>query len=109
MDDERPGELLRQCWVHSHEEDTEGEQVFRPTSYALPPSRGRAGFELQGDKRYMEHAIAAGDGTEGYDGTWDVDDDGNVLVYEQGSAGLVRKLVVVALEEDRLVIKRPTS
>jgi len=32
-------------WVHSHEEDTDDEMVFRAadSGYAFPPSRGRAG------------------------------------------------------------------
>ena len=34
-------ERLIGSWVHSHEEDTATEQVFRRADYAFPPSRGR--------------------------------------------------------------------
>jgi hypothetical protein len=41
--------LLAGSWVHSHEEDREGIQVFRPASYDFPPSRGRESFTLRPD------------------------------------------------------------
>jgi hypothetical protein len=36
-------------WVHSHEEDTDDETVFRAadSGYAFPPSRGREALELR--------------------------------------------------------------
>ncbi len=36
---------LCQRWIHSHEEDTDTEMVYRPADFAFPPSRGRTGFE----------------------------------------------------------------
>jgi hypothetical protein len=36
-------------WAHSHEEDHDGIEVFRPGGYAFPPSRGRAAFTLRPD------------------------------------------------------------
>ena len=41
--------ILCRHWVHSHEEDTETELVFRPAAYPFPPSRGRLAFELRAD------------------------------------------------------------
>lgn len=38
-------------WVHSHEEDGDGVQVFRPAGYPFPPSRGRDSFTLEADGR----------------------------------------------------------
>ncbi len=40
-------DMLAQHWVHSHEEDTEEEMVFRPASYPFPPSRGRKSLQLE--------------------------------------------------------------
>ena len=39
-------------WVHSHEEDTGDEMVFRSADYAFPPSRGRESIELRADGSY---------------------------------------------------------
>ena len=36
-------------WVHSHEEDEGGAQVFRPAGFPLPPARGRDAFALDAD------------------------------------------------------------
>jgi len=41
--------IVRRCWVHSHEEDSDEEMVFRPAAYEFPPSRGRRSFELKPD------------------------------------------------------------
>ena len=41
-----PPEVLQRAWVHSHEEDTGAEMVFRPAGYSFPRSRGRRSFEL---------------------------------------------------------------
>jgi hypothetical protein len=51
MNDDTPDPArLHKRWLHSYEEDTETEAVYRPESYAFPPSRGpRPGFELRPD------------------------------------------------------------
>ncbi|NVO57580.1 hypothetical protein HW561_17430 [Rhodobacteraceae bacterium B1Z28] len=41
-------------WVHVPEEDKEGIQVFRPSDYPLPPSRGRAQLAF-----YPDHTVKA--------------------------------------------------
>src|SRR5260370_746002 len=43
-------QLLQRRWMHSREEDTATEMVFRPASYHFPPARGRTGFALGPDK-----------------------------------------------------------
>ena len=47
-------EQLQGRWVHSHEEDTEDEIVFRAESsgYDFPRSRGREALELNPDGSY---------------------------------------------------------
>jgi hypothetical protein len=49
--------ILRPCWVHSHEEDSDEEMVFRPAAYEFPPSRGRRSFELKPDGILAEGGI----------------------------------------------------
>jgi hypothetical protein len=44
--------------------------VYRPENYDFPPSRGRAGFQLFADGRFVELAIAPTDGIEARQGTW---------------------------------------
>lgn len=58
------------AWVHAHEEDAAGIDVFRPSAFPLPPSRGRIGFELLADGTLMYRAIAPADGGLELAGSW---------------------------------------
>ena len=90
-------------WVHSHEEDTADELVYRSASsgYDFPRSRGREALELGPDGSYggvvpgpADKPVAAGEGT------WKVE-DGNKLVLPD------RTLEVVAADEGVLRVRRP--
>ena len=47
---------LAKTWIHSHEEDKGGLQVFRPADYAFPPARGRDALHLEagGDAHFVQ-------------------------------------------------------
>ena len=49
--------LLSQRWIHSREEDTATEMVYRPAGFPLPPSRGPVGSS---NSIRMEHSSALG-------------------------------------------------
>jgi len=70
-------DLLPRRWVHSHEEDTDDELVFRDAStYSFPPARGRDAFELRPDGSYVETAPGPDDRpAAGPAGTWSLEDD----------------------------------
>lgn len=42
-------QCLLKSWGHSHEEDGDGVEVWRPAGYTFPLSRGRNRFELRND------------------------------------------------------------
>jgi hypothetical protein len=65
---------LAQKWVHSHEEDTHDEIVFRPSSYRLPPSRGRRSFQLSADGSLVEQGISLDDRPTHISGSWSLND-----------------------------------
>ena len=91
---------LERAWVHSHEEDTAGEQVFRPADFPFPPSRGRRGFELRADGSYLETSPGPTDRPEEASGTWEL--DGDTLVLSPSDARVSERLLVAAVEDDRL-------
>ena len=72
-------ELLQGRWVHSHEEDTDAEMVFRPASFAFPRSRGRTSFELHPDGTYVESSPGPVDVPEESTGSWSLEGDQLVL------------------------------
>lgn len=90
-------------WIHSHEEDTDQEAIYRPASFSFPRSRGRRGFELRDDGTLMETAIGATDVPEEAVGRWDLRPDGT-LMLRSGSG--VSTLRVIRTEPDRLVVAK---
>src|SRR5262245_16097391 len=98
-------DLLCRRWVHSHEEDTPTELVFRPPEYAFPRSRGRDAFELFDDGRLVEYPVGPADRREARHGRWTLNDDR--LVFHGDSPASARALRVVAASEGRLSLGRP--
>ena len=91
-------------WVHSHEEDTEREMVFRPADREFPPSRGRMKFELKANGTFLESRPGPTDVPEEQTGRWQLE-SGAKLVLEGGPEGR-RELEIVSAEPDRLVVKK---
>ena len=57
-------------WAHSHEEDHDDRQTFRPADQPLPPSRGRTTFTLLPDHRAVVGRPGPDDRGTNDDGTW---------------------------------------
>ena len=69
-------ERLARRWVHSHEEDSEDEMVFRAadSGYSFPPSRGREAIELHPDGSYAGSVPGPVDKPEATEGEWTLED-----------------------------------
>jgi len=104
-----PSKLLFRHWVHSHEEDSATEMIFRPASYKFPPSRGRAGFELRADGSLTEHGPGPGDAPVSTVGAWREEPDGRLLFLRSGQTKPSRVLNVVRARADRLVVRNPAA
>lgn len=92
-----PPELMRQ-WMHSREEDTGDERVYRPADYDFPPARGRRGFELRPDGELVVYGPGPADRPEATTGRW-----------ESSGAGRLRlggeEFEIVSVEPDRLTLR----
>ena len=97
--------VLRRRWVHSHEEDTDKEMVFRPAAFDFPPSRGRRSFELRPDGGLVEGGIGPTDRPTETHGTWELEDDER-LVLRPDPSRPPRVLRIASVDEDRLVIEK---
>ncbi len=91
-------------WVHSHEEDTATEMVFRPAHFNFPRSRGRASFELQPDA-LIERGPGPGDAATETRGTWSVSDDGKLCFHHGPGKKAAREMKIVSAQPDRLVVR----
>ena len=92
--------------THAHEEDTGNTMVFRPSSFKLGPSRGRAGFELKPDGELVESQIAAADGSLKRAGKWKLSDGGKLYFYRDDPAKPAKVLEIESVSKDKLVVKR---
>ena len=94
-------EQVQGRWVHSHEEDTEDEMVFRSeaSGYDFPRSRGREALELNADGSYGGVMPGPADKPEASGGgSWTVEGDKLVL----GD----RVLEITAAEGDVLRVRK---
>lgn len=95
---------LQGHWVHSNEEDSGDEMVFRPASHPLPPSRGRIFLDLKPDGSYAERAPGPVDAPVESGGRWSLKGDRLLLAATGERPG--HEWRVVAGEPDRLVLRR---
>jgi hypothetical protein len=89
-------------WVHSHEEDTDDEMVFRSdaSGYDFPRSRGRESLELRPDGSYGGVVPGPVDKPEpSGEGEWAVQ-DGKLVLPD-------RVLEINSLDEGVLRVRRP--
>jgi hypothetical protein len=87
-----------QRWLHSHEEDSGGVQVYRPAGYRFPPARGRRGFELRPDGSYIAYGPGPADKPTSTPGRWEPAGDDRVRIGGQ-------ELEIVSVEPDRLTAR----
>ncbi len=99
-------ETLHRRWVHAHEEDTDDEMVFRPADYELPPARGRVAFELRADGTFREAGFGAADVPDEATGSWDLEDDGRIVLGDGAPSGVPRVMPIVSADEERLAIRK---
>lgn len=94
-------------WLHSHEEDTAKEMVYRRDDFDFPPSRGRNGYEFRANKTCNYIGIAPQDGSTLEGCEWKVTGRKPKKISLSFVNGKATELDVVSIEKDRLVIRRP--
>jgi hypothetical protein len=97
---------LHQHWVHSHEEDTDTERVYRPASFAFPRSRGRSAMALKPDGGLVETGIGPTDRPQESLETWKLEGDNTLSIYEKGKQKPKRTMKILSLDKDRLVVRK---
>lgn len=101
-------EALHQCWMHSREEDTDTEMVFRPVTYDFPLTRRvRESFELKPDGSLVKGDPSPTDRQEETYGTWKLEGDDQIAFYTKGQSKPSQKLQIASVGEDRLIVKKP--
>ena len=91
-------------WVHSHEEDSAKEMIFRPASFSFPRSRGRDSFELKTDV-LIERGPGPADAATETLGTWSVSADGELSFFHGAEKKAARVMKIISAKADRLVVR----
>ena len=107
LDKKTSSQLLERSWLHSHEEDSQDEMVYRPSDFSFPPSRGRAGFELGPNHECVEIGIAPADGATHSQGTWRLNEGDELVICSRPDSGTEQVLKICELQADRLIVKKP--
>ncbi len=97
---------LAQKWVHSHEEDTAGEMVFRPASYAFPRSRGRNSFELDAGGKLVTSGIGPDDRSVRGQGRWQLEPSNRLALEPAGPGAPKTVMQILHVGPDKLVVKK---
>lgn len=106
MADQVDHQVLARKWIHSHEEDTSEETVFRPETYKFPPSRGRKSFELRPNGTMVHSGIGPDDRPNLRTGSWQLKDM-NTLVLQPGDSNTQSTVMrITQVAPDRLSIKK---
>ena len=92
-------------WLHSREEDTATEVVYRPVSFRFPRSRGREGLQLSADGTAIFAGIGPTDLAQHQGGRWRLEQTRLHLDFDDPAAA-PRVLDLVEVTPDRLVAKR---
>ena len=93
-------------WVHSHEDDTDTAYVYRPYDYPFPRSRGRRGFEINENGKFILYRIAPTDGLNSYSGQWKLNGvDTMVVKFEEEEISSF-SFTIISCEADLLLIKK---
>jgi len=71
-------------WLHSREEDSPSERVYRTANFPFRPSRGRAGLEIHPDGTFVAIGIGLADGQRARRGRWREEDGAIRVRYDDG-------------------------
>ena len=97
---------LEGTWLISREENTGDTLVYRPNTYAFPPSRGRTGFAIKPYGRFEQFDIAPTDGLAGRPGTWKADTTSRLRIHLTDGREPDYTLEILSLENEVLKLRR---
>ena len=99
--------MLVGTWNHSVEEQTDALLIFRPEGYELPRARGRESMEFKKNGEYIYYQIAPADGYLELKGSFELQNEGNILVvsYTKNNKKQVSNYEIIELTRDILKIR----
>ena len=97
---------LEGTWLISREENSGDTLVYRPNTYAFPPSRGRTGFAIKSYGRFEQFDIAPTDGLAGRPGTWTPNGTARLRIHLTNAQEPDYTLEIISLDKQVLKLRR---
>jgi hypothetical protein len=107
--DKNSKKTLQKHWIHSYEEDSESEKVFRPSDYKFALSRRpREFFQLNQDGTLLSSDSFANDSPTFKSGNWAIEKDDKLIIYpnEKKLKTEAKELIIASIEKDKLILKK---
>jgi len=95
---------LYTLWFHSYEEDDDYKQVYRPSSYDFPLSRGRDAFEIRKNGDFISYSSGPVDLSQKNIYKFEIKDENKLHLYKNKI--LVNVINILSCEKDVLFIKK---
>jgi hypothetical protein len=107
MGQQLPPEIYEKHWIHSREEDTEGIQVYRPSTFNFPLSRGRRGFEIEKSGAFLEYGIGPDDRSNKVEGKWTTAEEPAIIKIDfPGRSIKSYKMKIISCNNESLKIRK---
>ncbi|UOR05593.1 hypothetical protein MUN82_00490 [Hymenobacter aerilatus] len=96
---------LEGSWLYSYEESRDDVWIYRPETYAFPPSRGRTGFAFDRAGLFTQYDIAPTDGIYSRPGTWKMDGTHTLIISLDNQLSPDYRLEIVSLKNNVLKVR----
>ncbi|MCL4641280.1 MULTISPECIES: lipocalin-like domain-containing protein [Olivibacter] len=96
-------EYLKGKWVHSFEEDSGDEMVYRPEGFSLPLARGRDKINLEEDGKLVNSHPGRDDVPRSNTGSWQLEQDKLILRFDTDNK---EQYTICEISTEKLVLKR---
>jgi hypothetical protein len=97
-------ECIYKSWIHSNKEDNRTQEVYRPSSFEFPPSRGRDGFK-KNRRNYFSCNRWLDDKPKKIIGYFNIIDENKLSIKFEKK--MISKIMnILSCEKDLLVIQK---
>ena len=101
-------EIFEKHWIHSYEEDKDDIQVYHPSTFNFPLSRGRMGFEIQKNGVFTQYGIGPDDRQKKIEGNWTIEEELNTIKIDFATDKAIKSynMKIIFYDNNTLVIKK---
>jgi hypothetical protein len=101
-----PQGIYEKRWTHSHEEDYDDIQVYHPSTFNFPLSRGRVAFEIEKSGIFIQYGIGPDDTRKKVEGNWTVEEPNTIKIDFADKSIKSYKMKIILCNDDILKIRK---